>query len=350
MSITKTQSTLERYTNAHGAPGFEDEVSAHLAHDLQDWGDIDYDRNGSIAVSRGSGLHIMVAAHMDEVGFRVQSITSDGFIKFVPVGGWWAHTLLSQRVLIKTEQEHILGVIGSKPVHFLPASERTKVQELANMFIDVGATTREEVLAMGIELGSPIVPDTQFTPLANNERFLAKAFDNRVGCAALPLISETLRRDLGSKVTLCATVQEEVGLRGGKTLSHKLQPDIAIILEGSPADDTPGFNLADSQGVIGKGVQIRLHDPSAIVNPRFAKFAQKVAKEAGIKHQIAVRTSGGTDAGAVAYSGQGVPTIVMGVPARYIHSHNSIIEASDFEAMVNLATSLIEALSDNGGF
>lgn len=339
---------LKAFTNAHGASGFEGEVSVLLENDLEKWGKSSGDRNGSVAYSKGSGMHVMVASHMDEVGFRVQHISSSGFLSFVPVGGWWGHTLLAQRVTIKTQKgKKILGVIGSKPVHFLPKTERAKVQNISDMYIDIGADSREEVLKLGVNLGDPIVPETSFTKMAQKGRYMAKAFDNRVGCAALPQIAELLPKGVdGVKLSLAATVQEEVGKRGAKTISNVLQPDIGIILECSPADDTLGFSSDESQASLGEGVQIRMHDPSAIMSPSLVKLATETAEEMGIPYQVAVRTSGGTDAGAFCYSGEGVPCVVLGVPSRYIHTHNAIIDIDDYVAMVLLATEMVKRLSE----
>lgn len=339
---------LKSFTNAHGASGYESEVAVLLENKLEKWGEASCDRNGSVAFTQGSGLHVMIAAHMDEVGFRVQRINSKGFISFVPVGGWWGHTLLAQRVSIKTQSgEKILGVIGSKPVHFLTPSAQDKVIDIKDMYIDLGAESKEEVEKLGIRLGDPIVPEAEFTALAQKGRYMAKAFDNRVGCAALPQIAELLPKGVeGTKLSLAATVQEEVGLRGAKTISNVLNPDVAIILEGSPGDDTPGFSADESQATLGGGVQIRLHDPSAIMSPSLVKLATETAEDMGIPYQIAVRTSGGTDAGAFAYSGEGVPCVVLGVPSRYIHTHNSIIDINDYVAMVLLASEMAKRLAE----
>ena len=339
--------SLQSFTNAHGAPGGEQEIASILSDRLSSWGTPSQDRVGSVAFTKGStGPHIMIAAHMDEVGFRVQSITKNGFIKFLPVGGWWAHTLLAQQVVIKTRKgTKITGVIGSTPVHFLPASERSKVLPLESMFIDIGARSADDVAALGIQLGDYIVPATEFTPLAGKQRFLAKAFDNRVGCAAVADLGDILPHGVDeATLSLAATVQEEVGLRGSATLAHQLQPDFAIILEGTPADDTPGFSPDASQGALEKGVQIRMHDPSAIMSPLLVDLARDVAEEEGINHQLAMRTSGGTDAGTFAYANSGIPSIVLGVPARYIHSHCSIIDLSDYLDMINLAAGIARQL------
>jgi endoglucanase len=143
---------------------------------------------------------------------------------------------------------------------------------------------------------------------------------------------------------LCGTVQEEVGLRGAKTAAHFAQPDVAIVLEGPPADDAPGFSRAESQGRLGGGVQIRMFDPSAIANPRLARLAIDTARDAAIPHQVTVRRSGGTDAGSFHLANHGIPSIVLGVPARYIHSHNAIIDINDHLHMVSLVIALVRRL------
>ncbi len=345
---------LERYTNAHGASGGEGEVAQLLAQDLNAWGSFSQDKLGSVAYSRGNeqgdnkgAPHILVTAHMDEVGFRVQSVTANGFLKFVPVGGWWGHTLLAQQVQVKTRRaERVLGVIGCKPVHFLPASQRGHVMDISEMFIDVGASSRAEVQALGISLGDYITPATSFTPMAQPGRYVAKAFDNRVGCACLVEVARSLPEGLsGARLTLGATVQEEVGTRGVAPLATVLQPDFAIVLEGTPADDTPGFALDTSQGLVGHGVQIRMHDPSAIMSPVMVDAAIEAAEAEGIPYQLAVRTSGGTDAGRMTQTNAGVPCLVLGVPARYVHTHNSIIDLADYEAMARLAVALAQKLA-----
>ena len=217
------------------------------------------------------------------------------------------------------------------------------------MFIDVGATSRLEVeQEFGISLGDPIAPLSPFTPMQREDWYMAKAFDNRVGMAGTIQAGKQLAGTLHSnKIILAGTVQEEVGLRGAKTAANFAKPDVAIILEGPPADDTPGFSRAESQGRLGGGVQIRLFDPSAIMNPRLADLAIRTAKEEGIPHQVTVRRSGGTDAGSFHLAGEGIPSVVLGVPARYIHSHNSIIDLNDYLHMVSLAVALARRLDDS---
>ncbi len=346
----KALSLLEELTEAHSVSGHEDEVRAIFTDELSDTGPLATDRNGSVICAHNNdGPRVMIAGHMDEVGFMVQNITLDGFIQFVTIGGWWTQVMLGQRVQILTRGgEKIIGVIGSKPVHFLPPSQRDNPVPVEAMFIDVGAASRREAMDdFRISLGDPIAPWSPFTPLSKENHYLAKAFDNRVGMAGvIQTALELTDTDHPNEIVYAGSVQEEVGLRGARTLANFVKPDVAIVLEGPPADDTPGFNILDSQGKLGGGVQIRLFDPGAITNPRLAELAIRTALEANIPHQVTVRRSGGTDAGALHQANQGIPCVVLGVPARYIHSHNSIIDLEDYLAMVKLTIALAEKLDE----
>lgn len=346
----KAISLLKELTEAHSIPGHEDEVRAIFVDELGECGDLSTDQNGSVfCETGGAGPRVMIAGHMDEVGFMVQNITHDGFIQFVTLGGWWEHTLLSQRVEIRTRDgEKIIGVIGSKPPHFLPESARKQVMGIDQMFIDIGASSRREAVdGFGISLGDPIAPVSSFCSLGREDLFMAKAFDNRAGMAGVIQAGQILG-DGGhpNRLILAGTVQEEVGCRGAKTAANFIQPDVAIVLEGPPADDTPGFAKADSQGCLGGGVQIRLFDPTAITNPRLGRLAISIAEKENIPHQVTVRRSGGTDAGSFHIARTGIPSIVLGVPARYIHSHNAIIDLSDYLAMVTLTVALAKRLDE----
>ena len=345
-------SLLRQLTEAHSVPGYEDEVRAIFRKELSGLGTHGSDRLGSAfceSENVSQGPKVLVAGHMDEVGFRVQAINSKGFLTFVPVGGWWGHNLLAQRVEVKTRSgRKIIGVVASKPPHFLSKQERGKVQELEAMFIDVAASSAEEVKEWGIKVGDPIAPVSSFQATSHPERYLAKAFDNRVGMAGAIEVGRELLSNASGSLTVAGTVQEEVGLRGSRTLASVVNPDVAIVLEGPPADDTPGQDLSMSQGILGKGVQIRLHDPSAIMNPRLVDLALNVAEQNQIEHQVTVRRSGGTDAGGFHLSNSGVPCIVLGVPARYIHSHNGFIDLRDYRAMVELTKALVRELSQSG--
>ncbi len=339
---------LEKLAMAHGAPGAEHEVREIFREHFQ--GRVYADRSGNIfhrIEGKEPGPKVMLAAHMDEVAFAVQSITRSGLIKFIPLGGWWPHTLPAQRVRVKNRAgREIPGVIGARPVHFLKEAERDKVMKIEDMFIDVGASSASEVEEeLGIHLGDSVVPGSPFIPMANPDVLMCKAFDDRVGVALLIQALSLIEGEaLPCEVIGVGTVQEEVGVRGAVTAAHSADPHVAVVLEGAPADDLPGNPEDECQGKLGKGVQIRLMDPSTIMSRTFVEKAVAVAEEHGIPYQKAVRRSGATDARAIHVHGQGVPTIVLGVPARYIHSHNSIIHLDDYMAALRLLVELIRKL------
>jgi endoglucanase len=241
----------------------------------------------------------------------------------------------------------LAGVITSLPPHFVAQDSRDSVVPLEKMFIDIGARSRREAQEdFGVALGDPVVPDGPFAVLSPH-RIMAKAFDNRAGVALAVHAAQRLARNgthRPNQLLVAGTVQEEVGARGASVLAELAKPDVAIVLEGSPADDVPGLNPSDSQGALGRGVQVRLYDPSAIMNRRLADLAVTLAQRDDIPHQVAVRRSGGTDAKAIHLAGQGVPCVVLGVPARYIHSPHSLIDPGDYLAALALTTALLEAL------
>lgn len=342
---------LKRLTEAHGCSGFENHVQKLIAKELKE--NLTTDNFGGI-IHTISGTSdrpsIMVAAHMDEVGFMVQSITADGFIKFVELGGWWSHTLLAQRVRILTHQgTEIIGVVASKPPHFLKADEREKVIKIEHMYIDIGAQNKEEVIHdFGINLGDSIVPHSEFLEMHNNDYLLAKAFDDRIGIALMIQVAKCIAElSHPNTVKVVGTTQEEVGVRGATIAVQTINPDLAIVLEGTPADDTPNNTIDEAQGILGKGPQIRLMDSTAIMNKGFTQLAIQVAQENSIPYQVAVRRRGGTDAKAIHTHGSGIPTIVIGTPVRYIHTHNGILHIEDYLNTLRLTAELIKRLDEN---
>jgi endoglucanase len=281
---------------------------------------------------------------MDEVGFMVQRIMEDGRLGFTALGGWWGHVLLAQRVNVLTELgELVPGVIGSKPPHFLQASERDKVLEIDNMYIDIGAASRKEAEDLGVRVGDPIAPHAELIELAAKDIISSKAFDNRVGVALLcEALLDLKEKPHPNTVIGVGAAQEEVGCRGAETSSTLARPDVSIVLEGTPADDLPGY--VDRQAVLGRGPQIRFMDPTAISNRKLVRFVEQVAKDERIAVQIAVRKSGGTDAKSIQRHGPGVPTVVIGVPARYNHTHVSLIHFQDYVAARRLISAALARL------
>lgn len=212
---------LKKFSEAHGISGHEDEVRALVAQELSGYGKFSADGSGCLFCTSGdSGPRVMLAAHMDEIGFLVQNITASGFLQLVGIGGWWPHTLLSQRVLVRTRSgRSVQGVIGSRPPHFLPEGQRNSVMAMDALFVDVGAESAEQVRnEFGIRLGDPVVPDTAFSRLENQFRVMGKAFDNRAGLAVMVEAFKALcRKGHPNTLIAAATVQEEVGTRGAKT-------------------------------------------------------------------------------------------------------------------------------------
>lgn len=344
------QKLLEECSNAHGVSGFEGEIRDLICRELQDCGDLEHTAAGlQICHYEASedAPTVSLIAHMDEVGFMVQGITPDGYLTLVPLGGWWNHTLPSQRVLVKPRcGGSIPGQVATKPPHLLPEAQRRQVMADDALFIDIGASYQQEVEQLGIAPGCPVVPDVSMQPLALPHRWMGKAFDNRNGVYCMIEAMKTLCAEkLDCNINAIGTVMEEVGTRGARAIPAGMVGDIAIILEGAPADDTPGQSSICRQGVVGKGVQVRLYDPTHITNPALADMVLAVAREAGIPHQAAVRRTGGTDAAACYAHWQGIPTIVLSTPTRYIHSHNGIIDDRDLCACCDLVCAIVRKVA-----
>jgi putative aminopeptidase FrvX len=341
-----TTQFLKDLVDAHGAPGFEGNVAKVMQGYLKDTGPITRDKLGSfICEKRGTSdqPRVMLAGHLDEVGFMVKSISKEGFVKFLPLGGWWGHVVLAQRLIIKTRKGDVLGVVGSKPPHELRDEDRKKVLEIREMFIDVGASSGWDARKrLDIRPGDPIIPDSPFAVMANPNVYLAKAWDNRIGCA---LAAETARQLKGvshpNTLFAVATVQEEVGLRGAQTSAFKIQPDVAFALDVGIAHDSPG---TEGDEKLGGGPLIVVYDATSIPNRGLFDLVTDTARKLKIPLQFESVERGGTDAGRIHVTGQGVPSISMGVAARYIHSHVSMIDRRDFDATVKLLVALVKRL------
>lgn len=338
---------FKELTEAPGAPGFEKPVREIMRQYISKYTtDIVQDNLGGIfGVKKGdpSGPTVMVAGHMDEVGFMVSQITDQGFIKFQTLGGWWSQVLLAQRVTILTPNGEIEGVVGSLPPHLLSDDIRTKPVDIKKMFIDIGADNKEDAEKMGIRPGQPIVPVTPFKVMANPKKLMAKAWDNRFGCAlSIDLLAELKDVQLPNTLYAGANVQEEVGLRGAQVSANMINPDIFFALDAGPAGDVPG-TPEDAMGKLGDGVLIRIYDRSYVTHKGMREYILDTVESLGIKHQY-FTSQGGTDAGRVHLHGKGVPSLVVALPSRYIHSHASIIHYDDYLAAKETLTALVKNL------
>ena len=340
-----TINLLKTLTEAHGVPGYEGPVRAIVRQYLEPLGDLEQDKTGNL-ICRKSGSNetprVMLAGHMDEIGFMVKHITPEGFLKFIPLGGWFDQVLLGQRVIIKTSQGDVTGVLGAKPPHLLPADERSKVVEKKDMYIDIGATSRDEVLAAGVRPGDPVIPRADFQELAGGKTYLSKAFDDRVGTALVVSVLEALR-DTAHPNTIygVATVMEEIGLRGATTSVRSVNPDVAIILESDIAGDVPGITEDISSVKLGGGPTVLIYDARMIPNLRLRDLVMDTARELEIPLQISFIEAGATDGGTIHLHETGVPTVVIGVAARHIHSHSAILHRDDYDRAVRLLVELL---------
>lgn len=345
----ETLELLKEITEAPGVSGYEGEIRNVIRKHMDGITTIETDKLGSIICKKegaSASPKIMLAGHMDEIGFMVKLVTEKGFVKFSPLGGWWDQVILSQRVTIKTSKGDVLGVVGSKPPHILTDEERGKVVKRQDMFIDVGAADEKEAKEdFGIRTGDPIIPISQFRVLQNGKTYLAKAFDDRVGCALfIDVIKKLAEDDHPNTVYGVGTVQEEVGLRGARTSAWSIQPDVGMALEVSIAGDMPGIKKEESQQALGAGPSILVYDSSMIPNLKLRDLMFDTAKEHDIPMQFCVMERGGTDAGSIHTTMKGVPSIVIGVPCRYIHSHVGIIHRDDYDNTVKLLIAVIKKL------
>lgn len=344
-----SEELLKALTEAPGVPGYEEEVRRLMRARLEPVAEIAQDRLGSL-IARRTGQHerprVALAAHMDEIGFMVRHITKEGCLKFVPLGGWWDQVLLGQRVVVKTHRGDILGIIGAKPPHILKEEDRKKVVPKTEMYIDIGATSRAEAQAAGVRPGDPVVPDATFAVLAPGRTYLAKALDDRLGCALMVETMQNLAGDpLPNTLYAVATVQEEVGLRGATTSAAVVEPDVAIILEVDIAGDVPGIEEDENAIALGKGPTLLLYDTAMIPNLRLRDLVITVAEEEGIPLQFSTLTAGATDGGRIHIHGEGVPTVVIGVPTRHIHSHGAIVRRDDYDHALRLVQAVVRRLN-----
>ena len=336
---------------AFGPSGFEREVSALSKEYMGPYADeVVADKLGTVTfVARGSAdrPRVLLAGHVDEVGFIVSSITDEGFLTFNPLGGWWSQVLLGQRVVIRTGKGDVHGVIAAKPPHILPEEERKKVVERKDMFIDIGATSKEEAEETGVKIGDAAVPWSPFSIIQSGRVAMGKAFDDRIGAF---ILMEAIRRikEKGiahpNTVYGAATVQEEVGLRGAQTISHVVDPDVALVLEVDIAGDIPGIKPQEAPTKMGKGPSLVTFDRSMIPNQPLKEFIIEVAKQTQIPLQLSQMYGGGTDAGRIHISRAGCPTAVISVPTRHIHSHIGLLSLKDTENAVRLVIELVKRL------
>jgi len=342
---------MKNLMESFGPSGFEREAARIIKEYMKDCSDETFpDKLGSVVfVARGSSERprILLAGHIDEVGFVISGIDETGFLTFNTLGGWWDQVLLSQRVVIRTKKGDIPGVISAKPPHLLTEEERKKVLERKDMYIDIGATSRKEAEETGVRIGDPAVPWSPFSLLRDGKVAMGKAFDDRIGAF---VAMESIKRlkleavDHPNTVFGVATVQEEVGLRGAQTAAHLVDPDVGIVLEVDISGDVPGIKPFEAPTRMGKGATLLTYDSSMIPNQPLKEFVIETAEVSKIPLQLSQVARGGTDAGRIHLNRAGCPTVVISVPTRHIHSHVGLLSLDDVQNAVNLVIELIKRL------
>ncbi|MDH7593221.1 MAG: M42 family metallopeptidase [Methanomicrobiales archaeon] len=329
---------LERLSNAHGVSGREGSVYELIEKELRPYVDrIERDAMGNlIAIRKGGPFSFMLAAHMDEIGMMVKYVDEKGFIRFVPLGGWYAPTLYNQRVILHGSKGSLYGVIGGKPPHVMDEEERKKPVKIEEMFIDIGAKDPAEAREIGVDVGTPITLDRSCCRLAGT-KVTGKAFDNRVGVAVL--ISVMQRLDTEHTVYAVCTVQEEVGLKGARTSAFALDPSCAIALDVTIPGDHPGIEKKHSAIEMGKGPSITIIDSAGrglISDQGMIEWMRQTAENNGIPIQLEVGSGGTTDATAIHLTKSGIPSITVSIPSRYIHSPVEVVDLNDMELAAEL--------------
>ncbi|XJZ26429.1 M42 family metallopeptidase [Bacillota bacterium Lsc_1132] len=347
--LDETLTMLKDLTDARGIPGNEREVREVMKKYIEPFAEeITYDGLGSLIAKKTGkegGPKIMVAGHLDEVGFMVTQIDEKGFLRFQTVGGWWSQVMLAQRVTVVTRKGDVTGIIGSKPPHILSAEARKKPVEIKDMFIDIGASSREEASDWGVRPGDMVVPYFEFTVMNNEKMLLAKAWDNRIGCAiAIDVLKHLKNTDHPNVVYGVGTIQEEVGLRGARTATSVIQPDIGFAVDVGIAGDTPGISEKEALSKMGKGPQIILYDASLVSHKGLRDLVTDVADEMKIPYQFDAIAGGGTDAGSIHLTHNGVPALAITIATRYIHSHAAMLHRDDYENAVKLIVEVIKRL------
>lgn len=341
-----------KYSNLNGIPGHENPIAEAIKEDLKHIDGLEFERDGlgSLGVIKRSKKEdapiVSISVHMDEVGFMVTDIEETGFLRFTPVGGWWGHVLLGQRLTITTRDgKEITATVGCKPPHIIGPELRNKVVEIKDMYLDVGAESNKDISDWGIQLGDMITPYQDSSFVTNNEnRVVGKAFDDRISVVSgIEIMKSIADKELDVTVILVATVQEEVGLRGAKTSSYKWTPDLAFTIDVTLDYTAP--EMPKRETGLGRGAAISLFDRSVIANVKLFDALRTFGKENNIDFTIDSMPNGGTDSGSIHLTKEGVSTITLSIPCRYFHTHNSVIDIRDVESSTNLLSKFIQTLN-----
>ncbi|APX72976.1 M42 family metallopeptidase [Companilactobacillus allii] len=342
---------LRNLSEADGIGGREREVSRIVHSYAQPYVDnIYYDNLGSIILKQNginkNGPKVMLSAHMDEVGFEVRQITEQGFLKLLPIGGWWGHVMPAQEMTVTTnDNKKYIGVIGSRAPHGLSDEVKNKVMKPMSMFLDMGVDNKFEIEQMGIEIGNMITPNIKVRQMNNPNYLLGKAWDDRFSLGAeLEVMKRTSVMDHEATLYFTGSTQEEVGIRGARSAVHKIKPDLAIAMDVTTAQDTP----LDDRNVdnLGKGVVLAVLDSLTIANKGLLYRMKRLATEQKLDIRYDFMTVGGTDACNIHKAMDGIPTMTVSMPTRYMHSPRLMVNLDDYKQTITLLTEFCKTLSE----
>lgn len=347
MLTKKMIKRLKEVTQINAVSGLENALIVYLEKEFRKFGyEIITDHLGSLfALKKSSALaapRVLVASHADEVGFVVTRILWNGTIKVAPRGGIDFATLLAQRVILTTASgKALVGAVNTVPPHLKKSGENPI--NINMLSLDFGFASKQEAEEAGVKIGDMIVVQGEFKELNGGKRLLSKAFDNRYGVfMALEAAEYFKDKELPYDLYIGATVQEEVGLRGAKTMSNVVEPDFAIVLDCSPARDV--FINEQGGGALGEGILLRYFDRSMIANPYLLRFQEQTAKEVKVATQYYM-SPGGTDAGEIHLHDIGVPTLTHCVCARGLHTNSTVLDASDVRGARKVLLKMLEKLT-----
>lgn len=343
----KTFQRIKTLTELQGTSGFEEDIRLYMKEQMTPLVDeIQYDGLGGIFglkhAKEADAPRVMVAAHMDEVGFMLTRIQDNGLFQVVPLGGWNPYVVSAQRFTLKTAKGNYPCISASVPPHLLRGTSGQKQLEVSDILFDAGFVSKEEAESYGVRPGDTLVPLVETIKTANEKRIISKAWDNRYGCTLVLEALEALQTEtLPHTLIAGANVQEEVGLRGAKPAAHLFHPDLFFAVDCSAADDTK--TTKDTFGHLDEGVLLRIFDPGLIMLKNMRDYLLDTAATHQIPYQYFV-SKGGTDAGAVHTANNGIPSAVIGVCSRYIHTHQSMFSIRDFEAAREMLIQVLKGL------
>lgn len=344
----KTLDLLKEITELSGPSSYEDRIRDYMKGKLKEHMDqVIFDKRGSIMAVKKSKLEhaptVMLMAHMDEVGFMITAVDSQGFAQFKPLGGWWPMNMLNHRVIVHGKEDYI-GVITTRIIRQSSAGKQLKELTLDMLCIDFGASSKEEAKSYGIMPGTFVSPQGDVAELLDGKRIVGKAFDDRAGCAAIIELMEAIKdKELPCHVYAGGTCEEEGGVKSAASAVNMIKPDIFIAVDCSHARD---MGSKDECARLGEGFLLRFLDGRMRPNVPLKNFMMNLAEEKGVKYQL-FNSYGGTDAAVVQSLNDGVLTGVIGIPVRYNHSHSVIMEKTDYDDALQMLIELVQNIDEN---